>query len=356
MIRLLAQLDDAAEEVRFTATPDAPLPAPLEVTLDGVTLARIPAGEVQVPSLVLPFEALRDISRGELVPWRDGAPLPPATLCPEGEFFEALSLPDAARFHAKVQLNHSRYASRLLLELGARCAHERFADDPLTRAAALTILAHRHIERLSRERSPAEAARIAWLLARARPLVEQARRRLPAHVPDAPRPAWQEVRWSVSLATVAGLLHMVEGNYAAARDMFALPRHCLHHVGLSKVSALNMLSGCFLHGVLSHMLGDSDGALASLEAGIEGVKPVVQAQDLMANVWVIGDLVNVLRVARQCFIARARLGLVPVAGAEPQLDAGSVLTLDELAGPLPVMARQGLVPRLREHILRHGGK
>lgn len=356
MIRLLAQLDDTAEEVRFTATPDAPLPAPVEVTLDGMTLARIPAGDVPVPDLVLPFEALRDIARGELVLRRYGLPMPPGALRAEGEFFEALALPDAATFHAKVQLNHSRYASRLLLELGARAAHERFADDPLTRMAALTILAHRHIERLSGDRGPAEEARIAWLLARARPLVEEARRRLPAHVPDAPRPAWQEVRWSVSLATVAGLLHLAGGNYAAARDMFALPRHCLHHVALSKVSALNMVSGCFLHGVLSHMLGDPDAARASLEAGIEGVKPVVQAQDLMANVWVIGDLVNVLRIARQCFIARARLGLVPPAGPEPQIDAGSVLTLDELAGPLPVMARQGLVPRLREHIRRHDGR
>lgn len=355
MIRLLAQVDDATQVVRFTATPDAPPPMPLEVTLDGVTLARIPAGAVEVPALVLPFEALRDISRGELVLRRDGQPLPPGALRPEGEFFEALSLPDAARFHAKVQLNHSRYASRLLLELGARCAHERFTDDALTRAAALTILAHRHIERLGPDRSPAEAARIAWLLERARPLVEEAWRRLPAHVPDAPRPTWQEVRWSVSLATVAGLLHMAAGDYAAARDMFALPRHCLHHVGQSKVSALNMVSGCFLHGVLSHMLDEPEAARASLEAGIQGVKPVVQAQDLMANVWVIGDLVNVLRVARQCFIARGRLGLAPPAGPDPQLDQGSVLTLDELAGPLPVMARQGLVPRLREHIQRHSG-
>ncbi|WP_191084313.1 hypothetical protein [Roseococcus microcysteis] len=354
MIRLLAQLDDSAQEARFTATPDKALPAPVEVTLDGVVLARIPAGDPGAQTLVLPFEALRDISRGELAFRPGGAPPPPGALRPEGEFFEALALPDAATFFQKVQLNHSRYASPLLLELGARCAHERFTHDPLTRAAALAILGHRHIERLGTQRAPAEEARIAWLLERARPLMAEAWRRLPAHVPDPPRLAWQEVRWSVSLATVAGLLHMAGGDYAAAREMFALPRHCLHHAALSKVSALNMVSGCFLHGVLSHMLGDPDAARASLEAGIEGVKPVVQAQDLMANIWVIGDQVNVMRIARQCFIARSRLGLVPPdAGPEPRLGAAAVLTLDELAVPLPAMARKGLVPRLQEHILRH---
>lgn len=357
MIRLLAEVDDVAQEARFTATPLAPLPAPAEVTLDGVTLARLPAGDAGAQTLVLPFEALRDIHRGELAARSAGAPLPPGALRPEGDFFEALALPDAARFYQKVQINHTRYASPLLLEVGARCAHERFAQDPLARAAALTVLAHRHLERLTPEPAPAEAARIAWLLQQARPLVITAWRRLPAHVPNAPRPTWQEVRWAVSLATVAGLLQMAGRNYSAAREMFALPRHCLHHVGLSKVSALNMVTCCFLHGVLSHMLGEAEAARASLEAGIEGVKPVVRAQDLMTNVWTIGDVVNVLRIARQCFLARERLGLVPPAeGAGARPDAGAVFTLDELAGHLPVMARKGLVPRLRNHIRRHGGQ
>ncbi len=357
MIRLLAELDDAAQQARFTATPLASLPAPVEVTLDGVTLARLPAGDAGAQTLALPFEALRDIRRGDIAPRTEGAPLPPDALQCEGAFFEALSLPDPARFYEKVQINHTRYASPLLLEVGARCAHERFAQDPLARAAALTILAHRHIERLVPEPAPTEAARIAWLLQQARPIVIRAWRRLPAHVPNAPRPTWQEVRWAVSLATVAGLLHMAGRNYSAAREMFALPRHCLHHVALSKVSALNMVSCCFLHGVLCHMLGDAQAARGSLETGIEGVKPVVRAQDLMTNVWTIGDVVNVLRVARQCFIARERLGLVPpTEGSVPELDAGAVFTLDELVGHVPVMARNGLVPRLRNHIRRHGGQ
>lgn len=356
MIRLLARLDDTAQEVRFTATPETPQDAALDVTLDDVILARIPARDGRAQHLTLPYEALRDITRGELALRRDGAPLPPGALRAEGDFFEALALPDAATFYAKLQLNHSRYASHLLLELGARSAHERFTDDPLTRAAALTILAHRYIERLVPQRSPAEEARIDWLLTRARPLVASAWRRLPAHVPNAPRPAWQDVRWSISLATVAGLLHLVRGNYSAARDMYALPRHCMHHVALSKVSALNMVSGCFLHGVLCHILGDPDAARVSLEAGIEGVNAAVQAQDLMANVWVIGDLVNVMRIARQCHIARVRLGLLPTEGATPPLEPSSVLDLNEIAGPIAVLARQGLVPRLRNHLLRHSGK
>ncbi len=355
MMHLLAELDDAAEAARFTATRIGP-PAPaLEVTVDGVGLAGLLPGETGPAVRHLPFEALRGINSGTLMLRADGLPVPPGTLATEGAFFEAIALPDAGRFLEKVQLNHSRYASRLLLELGARCAHGRFRDDALTQAAALTILGHRHIERLSARPGPVEAARIQWLLEQAGPLVAQARARLgPAGIPA--RPDWRDVRWSVSLATVCGYLHMVRGDDAAAREMFALPRHCLHHVGLSKVSALNMVVGCFLHGVLSHMLDEPEAARDSLLAGIEGVKPAVQAQDLTANVWVVGDLINVLRVARQCFIARTRLGLAPAAGAEPMLDAGSVLTLAEVAGPLPGLVQQGLVPRLQAHILRHGGR
>jgi len=361
MMRLVARVEDSAQLVRFTATRTGDAAPRLEALADGVPLAALPAGASGPVTQEVGFEALRDLTAGQLALRVDGAPATPGGMLPEGEFFEALQLPDAARFFAKVQLHHSRYASPLLLELGAKLAHERFAGDALTRAAALTILGHRHIERLAPERGPAEAARIAWLLERARPLVAGARKRLAPGAPrpgepPTPRPAWQDVRWHVSLATVAGHLYMAQGNYAAARDMYALPRHSLHWVGLSKVSALNMVTGCFLHGVTSHILGDAEAARASLEAGIGGVKPAVQAQDLMANVWVVGDLINVLRVARQCFIARVRLGLLPEAGAEPLVDEGSVLTLDELPAPLPALARGGLLPRLRNHLLRHGGR
>lgn len=356
MMRLRAEVDEAAAAVRFTATPMGEVPAPMEVEVDGLRIAQVPPADARPHALALPFEALRAITAGRVVLRLGGQPAPEGALHTEGEFFEALSLPDPARFHEKVQLNHSRYASRLLLELGARAAHERFAQDPVTRAAALTILGHRHIERLAAPRSPAEEARIGWLLARAAPLAEEALARLAPGATATARPDWQDVRWNVSLATVAGYLHLARGEVAAARGMFALPRSTLHLVGLSKVSALNMIVGCFLHGVLSHMQGDARAARDSLEAGIEGVKPVVQAQNLLANVWVTGDLVNVMRVARQCYIARARLGLAPAAGPEPLLDAGSVLTLQEITGPLPALSRGGLVPALQAHILRHGGR
>ena len=117
-----------------------------------------------------------------------------------------------------------------------------------------------------------------------------------------------------------------------------------------------MVVGCFMHGVLSHILGDVDTARDSLEAGIESVKPAVQAQNLMENVWVIGDLVNVMRVARQCFIARALFGLAPEIILEPVLDDRSILTLLDITGPLQGLLHQGLVPKLQDHILKHGGR
>jgi hypothetical protein len=86
------------------------------------------------------------------------------------------------------------------------------------------------------------------------------------------------------------------------------------------------------------------------------VKPAVAARDIIADAQV-GDLINVMRVVRQCFIARVRLGLVPATGrSEPIVDARSVLTLAEVTGPLAGRVRQGLVPRLQNHILRHSGR
>jgi hypothetical protein len=361
MMHLAAEVDEAAGTVRFTATRTAgatEAAARLEAAVDGIGLATLAPGEAGPVTRDLPFEALRAISAGQVTLQVDGAPAEPGALATEGTFFEAIALPDAARFHEKAQLHPSRDASPLLLELAARCAHDRFPRDAVTRAAALTILAHRHIERLQPRRSPEEEARIHWLLARAQPLVAQAGARFGATAPaDAPPPAWQDVRWAVSLAMVAGHLHMARGEYAAARDLFALPRHCVQHVGRAKVSALNMVVGCFLHGVLSHILGDEEAARDSLDAGIQGVRPMVEAQDVTDTVWVIGDLIDVMRVARQCAIARVRLGLVPPGtGPAAAAERDAVFTLAEVHGPLAGLVARGLLPRLRNHILRHGGR
>ena len=174
MMHLSVDIDDASETVRFTATAAVPPTARLEVFVDGVSLATIGPGDSGPSVQRLSFEALRTITVGQLELLENGASIPTGVIATDGDFFEALTLPDPESFHVKLQLNHSRYQSRLLLELGARCAYERFKDDPLTRAAALTILGHRYIERLMPQRTPAEEARIRWLLDHACPLVSRA--------------------------------------------------------------------------------------------------------------------------------------------------------------------------------------
>ena len=128
-------------------------------------------------------------------------------------------------------------------------------------------------------------------------------------------------------------------------------------VSVARVSALNIVNGCFVHGLLSHVLGRSDVARASLTTGVESVPALVAAQDLMENVWVMGDLMNVMRSARQCFIALVRLKLVPAQSPTtgPVIDNSGQMLVSDVVGPLHGILLAGRSALIARAVVGAGG-
>ncbi|WP_458095707.1 hypothetical protein [Roseomonas sp. WA12] len=271
-----------------------------------------------------------------------------------GLFFDALRV-SPGEFLDKVQLHHSRFRSRHLLELAA---HSFYLNNPgaefVLRAAALTILSHRYLEKPADSLSPEETARVAWILREAGPVVEEGSALVRAAESSGARVDWRHVRWTVSLATVAAHLSLYDESYEQALSFFELATRHTHLVGYAKVSALNFVICAFAEGVLAHMLGKPDQARAALTRGVEAVKPIVQAQNLMENVWVLGDLQNVLRASRQCYIALLRLGLIEMRVSPPMIDDSMQIEVSEVRSPLQNILLSERVPTLAAHLARHG--
>ena len=272
-----------------------------------------------------------------------------------GEFFEALGV-GPSNFLDKVQLHHSRFRSRHLLELAA---HAFYLNHPeaefVLRAAALTILSHRYLEKPADSLSPEETERVSWLLAEAGPVTAEGSALVKAAEDAGQKVDWRHVRWTVSLATVAAHLSLYDESYAQSLRFFELATRHTHLVHYAKVSALNLVICAFAEGLLAHMLGQADHARAALTRGVEAVKPIVQAQNLMENVWVLGDLQNVLRASRQCYIALIRLGLKEARVSPPVIDANMQIELGEVRGPLQKIVLAERVPALAAHLAKHGG-
>ena len=273
-----------------------------------------------------------------------------------GLFFDALRV-TPADFLDKVQLHHSRFRSRHLLELAA---HAFYLNNPgaefVLRAAALTILSHRYLEKPADSLSPEETVRVAWILQEAGPVVEEGARLVHAAESSGARVDWRHVRWTVSLATVAAHLSLYDESYAQALSFFELATRHTHLVGYAKVSALNFVICAFAEGVLAHMLGQPDHARAALIRGVEAVKPIVEAQNLMENVWVLGDLQNVLRASRQCYIALLRLRLIEMRLSPPMIDDTMQIEVSEVRSPLQNILLSERVPALAAHLAQHGAR
>jgi len=273
-----------------------------------------------------------------------------------GPFFEALRVGPAS-FLDKVQLHHSRLRSRHLLEIAAHGFLLRHPEaEFVLRGAALTILGHRLLERPPGSLSPDESARVAWLLGRAGPATAEGAALVRAAEEEGRRVDWQHVRWTVSLATVAAHLALYDEGYERALALLGVATRHAHLVHLAKVSALNLVVCAFAEGLIASLLGRTDHARAALTHGVESVKPIVQAQNLTENVWVLGDLQNVIRAARQCYIALIRLGLVEARTVPPVIDDATQIDAGEVRGPLPAVLGSGVAPRLAAHLAGHGGR
>jgi hypothetical protein len=316
--------------------------------------AEAPEAAMQVTIDILAFRtashyALRlQDGTGAEIPW---------TECElRGEFFEALLI-SPQTFWDRAQLNHSRFQSRHLLELAAHGFYLRHpeAEFPL-RGAALTILGHRYLEKPPDSLTPAESARVAWLLDEAERVTREGAALIHEIESKGAKIDWRHVRWTVSLATVAAHLALYEEDYEQALSFLELATRHTHLVNYSKVSALNFVICAFAEGVIAHLLGRTDRARSVLIHGIESVKPIVQAQNLLENVWVLGDLQNVLRAARQCYIVLVRMGILEVRVSPPVIEDAIQIDVNELQSPLPRIIRAGRVPELAALIAAHGGR
>jgi hypothetical protein len=257
-----------------------------------------------------------------------------------GDVALAVSIADEPGFHARIQLHHSRYASKVLITLGARAAYHRF-DSFTIRAAALTILAHRVLEKDFASLDAADDANIRWLVSQALPMTLEGMKRITGEQ----KPRWEEVRWTLSLATVGANLSLLIDDVAQARELFGMAASQTDKVWIARVSALNLVNACFFHGLLSLIAGDEAEAKTSFMTGVSSYPTMVSAQDMMENVWVVGDLINIARTSRQCFIALARFGLIKPKD-QPLIDDTNVIDIAQIQSPVGNIAGAGRAPTL----------
>lgn len=271
----------------------------------------------------------------------------------EGDVFRALALDTPDEFHKLIQLHHSRFTSPVLLELGAWAAVLRFPDDFVVRNAGLVVMAHRILERPFAQLQPEDFERSQTIVQMALEdiVIGEELIRAAGDTPD-----WRHIRWTISIATVAGYLALLNNRYTDAATLFAVNVRQVPNVHFAKVSALNLVLGCFTHGLLMSAFGMRDGARDSFSTGLEAVKPVVQAQNLFENVWVIGDLMNVMVAARQCFIALVRLNLRSFDPSQPVIDPGQQIDTGLLKGHLRAILNAGWAPLLADHLTACGGR
>ena len=270
-----------------------------------------------------------------------------------GEILEAISLADEGRFFEKIQVHHSRYQDPLVLMVGAKAGFERFSDYR-TRAAALTVLSHRLLERDPRSFSEGDRRLVAWICEQGREMVRHGLAAIAnpnqAAIPDKWR--WAYVRWTVSLASVCAQLSLCRDDLVGARDFYAAAAGQLPNVGLAPVSSLNLVNACLMLGLLLATEGDDIGARQALERGVRAFQDCVAVQDVMANVWVVGDMVNVARASRMCFITLGRLGLL-TRGPEPKLNNEvDVLAIDDIQSNVGSILAAGCSPKLLASIRR----
>ena len=182
-------------------------------------------------------------------------------------------------------------------------AYGRFTDFDV-RAASLTILAHRLLGKNFRSFDDNDRELMGWICEEGLRVVEEGA----AELARTSAPNWTLVRWTVSLATVCGLLSICQDRLADATRLFGLAAAQTDHVTISPVSALNLVNACLIHGLLLTAEGQRDLARETLERGVMAFPKCAISQDVMRNIWVLGDLLNVCKASRTCFAASRSAG------------------------------------------------
>lgn len=273
-------------------------------------------------------------------------PLPPGRLA--GTALEAMVPADEAGFLATLQRRDARQAEPRLAGLGARAAY-RALPGFAPRAAALTLLAQlllaRDLARLTAE----DHAEARWLRAEGRQMLAEGRLLLTGTANPAP----EALRWMAALGTACGLLCLCQDDMAEARACFGAAAAQVPLLHLAPEAALDLVQACLLQGLLLGLEGEGAAAREVLERGVRAFEPSVTARDLMTDTAALDELIAVGRVARQCFVALAKLGLL-AARATPRYDKGMPLDLRHFAPPVPRLLAAGLCPRLADGLASLG--
>ncbi|MDB5686451.1 MAG: hypothetical protein JWR77_1040, partial [Rhizorhabdus sp.] len=241
----------------------------------------------------------------------------------EGDPFTAINIASKGEFLVQIQNNHTKYASPDVLMLGAKSFYYR-TDSPELKAACLTIMFHRLIWLDPAELAEADFEYLRWLVSQGMTTLTLLQRQLTA----AP-PTKEGVRWTISLATVAGHAAFVSNDPVQAKALYAIAGDQSVNLAVSPVSGMNVIHGSLFSGLLEAATGDMEMADKQLRAAISGLRSMVEAHNLLANIWVIGDIADAALSLRQAMIAMVRLGLVsnkiePMIGPDDYFDIHAI--------------------------------
>jgi hypothetical protein len=251
-----------------------------------------------------------------------------------GDLFEATRIDTEHEFLHRIQNNHTKFASPDVLMIGAKSYYHRSGSIEL-QAACLTIMFHRLIWKEPKRIGKEDTSFIRWLVGQSRSLLKTCRTELKTKPPS-----WSLVRWMVSLATVAGHGALINGDSIIARDCYAIAGSQTNNLKISPVSGLNVINGCFFSGLLAAATGNMEMAGKQLRNAVNGLRAMVHAQDLLANIWVTGDILDAGRTSRQAMIALVRLGLLDHRN-EPMIGPAHQLDLKAAKSPVGKLAEAG---------------
>ncbi|WP_206931395.1 hypothetical protein [Roseococcus thiosulfatophilus] len=267
-------------------------------------------------------------------------PLPPGRLA--GAALGAMARADEAGFLARAARREALGADPRLAGLAARAAY-RALPGFAARAAALTLLVRAVLARDLARLTAEDHAEARWLRAEGRVVLAEGRALLEGTATPEP-PA---LRWMLALGSALGMLCLCQDDMGEARACFGAAAMHAARLHLVPEAALDLVHACLMEGLLLGLEGEGEAARKVLERGVRALEPGVTARNLMDELAALDELILLGRMAQQCFLALARLGLLE-ARATPRYDPRMQIDPRHFAPPVPRLLAAGLCPRLAD--------
>lgn len=285
-------------------------------------------------------EALRHAGAAPRLRMEGLPPLPPGRL--SGAALGAMARADEAGFLARAVRHDGLEADPRLEGLAARAAY-RALPGFAARAAALTLLVRAVLARDLARLTAEDHAEARWLRAEGRVLLAEGR----ALLEGTAEPEPQALRWMLALGSALGMLCLCQDDMAEARACFGAAAAQAGRLHLAPEAALDLVHACLMEGLLLGLEGEAEAAREVLERGVRALEPGVTARNLLEDLGALDELILLGRMAQQCFVALARLGLLE-ARATPRYDPRMQIDPRHFAPPVPRLLAAGLCPRLAD--------